>query len=529
MSNKIKTMLQIRRILQLFMLDKTSAQVASELDISINTVKKYRNVFLASGIEFKQLLSLEDSALQLITYPQKTDINTKDNSRQVELQKLLSDYVQKLHNNKHLTRELIWIDYRKQHCDGYSYSQFCEYLQRHILLNKVVMHLEHKPGEVLQIDFAGDKLSYTNKNTGEIISCVVLVCTMPYSSLVYVEALPDQSQFNLIASLNNCLSYLGGVPLNIKSDNMKQIVTTPNRYEPVFTEVINQFALYYQTSITATRVAKPRDKASVERHVQIVYQKIYAIIEQKQYYSLKQLNADIFELMEKLNNSQMQKKDYSRRQLFEQMERPVLLELPLVPFEIKHQRSAKVMQNYHVILGEDWHNYSVPHKYRSKQVMLVYDQQNVEIYHDMQRIAVHTRCRLKHGYTTIEEHMPANHQARKAARGYTPEYFLTQAQNIGINTFKVIDKILQQRQFTEQSYNSCLGILRLKEKYSIQRLEKACGIALSSYRISYGIIHSILKNNKDKIEPDTNQSIITQNKHANIRGKEIYCDLFNLN
>lgn len=527
MANKTKTMLQIRRILQLLEQGKTPGSIGRELCISINTVKKYRKNFLLSTLNYQQLFGLEDQSLQLIAYPQKSKSKTSNAHRFESLANLLPDYIKRL-KTKHITRELLWMEYKKDYSDGYSYSQFCDYLQKDLLRSNTVMHLEHKPGDCLQIDFAGDKLSYVDKQSGEIISCPVLVCTMPFSSFTYLEALSNQSQVNLISSLNRCLSYLGGVPVNIKSDNLKQVVNKSNRYEPLFSEVTNQFAVHYNTSFTAARVAKPRDKASVERHVGIAYKSIYAILEQKVFYSLEELNSNIFILMEAMNNKQMQLKEYSRRQKFEQDELPVLSKMPEHFFEIKHQAKAKVMRNYHVILGEDRHNYSVPYQYVGKSVMLIYDENNVEIYLGLQRIAFHPRDKHKHRYSTLVFHMPTNHQYAYQVRGYTAEYFIKQAKGIGVSTFEVIKKVLEGREFCEQSYNSCLGIIRLKEKYSQERLEKACKITLLSFKINYQTVNNILSNNRDKLdnETETQPFIVTQKTHANIRGKQAYITLF---
>lgn len=523
MANTSKTMLQIRRILQLLDQGSSSGKIAKELSISLNTVKKYIQNFHASGLSNKLLLEMDDSSLQLIVYPQKVISSQSDRRKQLSF--LLPDFVKRLHNT-HATRELLWAEYKKSFPKGYSYSQFCDHLHNYLLRYKAVLHLEHKPGETLQIDFAGDKLSYVNKLTGEIIQCPVLVCTMPYSNLTYIEALSDQTQINLIGALNRCLFYLGGVPCSIKSDNLKQVVNKPNRYEPQFSEVIDQFAIHYNVSFTAARVVKPRDKASVERHVGISYQQIYSVLEQKTFYSLQELNAGIGELLITLNNTPMQRKDHSRSQLFEQMEKPFLNQLPENPFEVKHQAMAKVMRNYHVILGEDWHNYSVPYQYIGKHVMLIYDLETVEIYHSMVRIAVHVRNQRKHGYSTQEHHMPSNHKAAVLAKGYTPEYFLNQAQKIGVNIHQVIIKIIEQRQFSEQTYNSCLGILRLKEKYGASRLESACLIALDGKMINYRNIHNILQNNRDQLPAPQTGNAITQRNHSNIRGKDSYRGLF---
>ena len=529
MANKAKTMIQIRRVLQLLEQGLSARHISKELSIALNTVKKYRTLISQSGLTTQQLSALDDAGLQLIVYPVKVDSSESlQQERQRVLNILLPDYISRLQTT-HITRELLWQEYRGQNPQGYGYSQFCQHLQDQQLIHKAVMHLEHKPGETLQIDFAGDKLSYVDHLTGEIIRCPVLVCTMPYSNFCYIEALSDQSQPNLIEALNNCLWYLGGVPHSIKSDNLKQVVNKPDRYEPVLSELIDQFALHYKASFCATRVVKPRDKASVERHVGIAYTQIYAIVEQKTLHSLKQLNQEIRQLLDALNNKIMQKKLHSRRQLFEQMERPLLGKLPETTFEIKYQTSAKVMRDYHVILGKDWHHYSVPYQYIGKQVEILYNQTQVEIYHNLQRIALHERTYRKHGYSTLEMHMPSNHKAAKQAGGYTAEYFLCQAQNIGAHTHQAIKKVLEARFFTEQTYNSCLGILRLKDKYTPERLEKACQIALSVYKANYRFIHTILQNNRDKSIDLQTISYSTPTNHANVRGNENYRLLFDQN
>lgn len=525
MANKVKTMLQIRRILQLLDQGLSLRGISRELSMSFNTVRKYQQLVEINKLSIEQLLLLDDSALSLLFYAQEGQ--SRDLKRE-QIEGLIPSYIERLHKT-HITRELLWQEYRKLYPDGYKYSRFCEYITRHRELSNAVMHFDHKPGECLQIDFAGDKLSYVNRESGEIIECPILVCTLPFSNLCYVEALPNQTQSQLIGALNRCLAFLGGVPRSIKSDNLKQVITKANRYEPVISEMIDQFALHYNVSFTAARIVKPRDKASVERHVGIAYQRIYSLVEQQQCYSLKELNAKIMMHLNTLNHTPMQRKDHSRNELFLQMEKPLLGLLPSTTFEIKHQAMAKVARNYHVILGEDWHHYSVPFQHIGKRVMLVYNQSNVEIYYQNNRIALHVRNYRRHGYSTQEGHMPAKHQAVTQMRGYTPEYFLLQAQRIGSNTQQVIQKIIDAKFFTEQTFNTCLGIIRLQTKYTAERLEKACQIVLPTGHITYRTINTLLQNNRDKVIESQTTNITAEKQHGNIRGKENYRTLFDDN
>ena len=181
---------------------------------------------------------------------------------------------------------------------------------------------------------------------------------------------------------------------------------------------------------------------------------------------------------------------------------------------------AKVQKNYHVILGEDWHQYSVPHEHIGKQIKIIYDSTEVEIYLGLKRIAIHRRSYRRHGYTTLPEHMPERHQRYLEMRGWDADYFIKRAARIGENTAWVIEKVLSSKSFPEQTYNACLGILSYEKKYSPERLESACKRAYGSPVINYKIISNILKNNQDK--QNVTQLEIRLPEHENIRGAGTY-------
>jgi hypothetical protein len=228
-----------------------------------------------------------------------------------------------------------------------------------------------------------------------------------------------------------------------------------------------------------------------------------------------------------LNQRHFQGKGYSRKELFDQYERPLLKPLPNEKFEIKKTVFAKVQKNYHVTLGEDMHHYSVPYRYTGQRIRIVYTSDVVEIYDAQhQRIAVHQRDYRRHAYTTLRDHMPANHQAVYEQRGWDENYFLKKAKAIGPFTNQVIAKVLSGRFFTEQTYRSCLGILRLGDKYSVQRLESACKLALQFPLINYRLINNILKNNRDLLGEQTTMDFITPT-HDNLRGPENYDETLN--
>ncbi|MEI6062763.1 MAG: IS21 family transposase [Bacteroidota bacterium] len=513
-------MLLLRRLLQLKEQGSSNRQIATILRVSRNTLNTYMTRIDHCGISYAKLLKLSDEALAAIAM---TDINGAEKStvKHKGFDQRLKYFAEQLKNKK-TTKQILWEEYREEDPGGYSRSQFCELLRRQEDIKDAVMHFEHPPAELMEFDFAGDSINYVNLQTGEIVNCVVLVCRLPCSGYTYIEALPNGQRLWLIAALGRALHYFGGVPFMVRTDNMAQIVTKANRYEPSFDELAQQWSGHYNTTLTATRVAKPRDKAGVESSVNTAYYRVYAPLRNQDFHSLVELNKAILEKTEKLNHSKYQGRDYSRYEKFISLEQSLLRPLPDEAFAPKTTRSVKVAKNYHVMLGEDRHFYSVPYQQIGKQVSLVYDTENVEIYINLQRIASHKRDFSKNGYTTLAEHMPSNHRHYLEQRGWDEEYFLKESTSIGENTVAAIRIILKQKTFIQQTYLSCKGTLRLAKKYGKDRLEAACARALFyDAKITYGALNRILEKNLDK-QPRQTAIPFSLPKHDNLRGADSY-------
>jgi transposase len=383
------------------------------------------------------------------------------------------------------------------------------------------MHLEHRAGETLMVDFAGKKLSYTDPASGEVIACQVFVAVLPHSGLLFCLAVHTQTTADFVHSINEMLSYYAGVPLTILCDNLKTAVTRPSKYEPVFTEVCYQLSEHYQTTFSATRPYHPRDKAMVERAVMICYQHIYAPLRGEIFTSLKGLNRAIKEKLELLNGRPYKGSHYSRRDLFNQGEKPLLNPLPAAPFTPKKSVVATVQRNYHVQLTEDHRYYSVPYRYVGSKVKVVYDHHSVEVYLDHERIALHVRGLHHHrSYTTVAEHMPPQHQRMHQLKGWNREDLLAQAQRIGSSAVQAATLMLENSIYLEQNYKACFGMLMLSKKYGASRLEAACARALRGPRVNYTMIRNILDRGLDTqfTLPDT----VAIPKHDNIRRKDHY-------
>jgi len=509
---------QIRSIIQQKIKGASIRSITRHTGLSRNTIRFYLRTIEAKGYNLANVLEMDDQSLAKLYDQDETTVN---NTHYLTLQSKLKEYAAEL-KKRHVTRQLLWEEYRQAFPDGYGYTRFCHHLNEYIGSKDVTAVFTHQPGEKLMVDFAGDKLSYIDKQSGEVIYCDVFVAVLPFSSYIYAEALASQKQEEVVKGLNNAFIYLGGVPQSVLCDNMKSAVKKANRYEPIFTELIEQLALHYGVTFMATRVRKPRDKATAETSVNVTYKRIYGKLRNMESFSLSELNLHIKQALDQLNDRHFKGRDYSRKDIFEQYERANLLPLPSKVFEVKKSVFAKVQRNYHIILGENMHQYSVPWRFSGKKVKLIYTSDLVEVYYEHKRIALHGRNYRRHGYSTLKDHMPENHRAIMEQKGWDAGYFLCEAEKTGTHTRQAIAQVLESKAFPEQTYNACLGILRLGKKYGQHRLEAACTLVLQGPRVNFGIVNNILKNNMDKqLKNKANEDYKTP-PHENIRGPENY-------
>lgn len=521
MSAKPIDMHQLRRILQLLKDGYSERSISRQTSVSRNTIGLYKARAKNSLVSYADLLSLsEESLSKILLDPEQNKTHQKD--RYLELQ----DYIKELEKEperlkKILTKKLLWLEYKDKHPDGYEYSRFCDYLFSNEKMRNTVMHFFHKPGEKLMIDFAGDPIVCQLRN-GEIKRFQIFISVLSYSGYTYVEACETQNQYDFLNCMENALKFYGGVPECIISDNLKSCIKKYDRYEPELTDLMDQFCLHYQVAIMPARPAKPKDKPTVERHVRLVYERIYAPLRNETFDGLSDLNDAIFCLTDKHNEEKFRLGDKTRLALFLEFEKALLHPLPSTRIDVSKRVMAKVAKDYHVWLPEDKHFYSVPYKNTGKEVSILYNSNTVEIYLEQSRIAVHPRDRKYRGRTTQLSHMPPNHYEYSKQGGWTPEFFCNWARAISPDTLQVIEKMLTSNIIKQQSFLACFGVLKLGNKYTKERLAKACSMSVHAGVFRYKFISNILKNSMDLrvLETATTQTIM--DFHENNRNPEEY-------
>ena len=221
--------------------------------------------------------------------------------------------------------------------------QFLDYAVK----TNATMHLKHKPGEILQVDWAGQTAEVVDADTGEVISAYIFVSSLHYSGYAYLETFFSMNQGCWISAHVNAFEYFGGIIKILQCDKLKTGVIKHGRSEVTLNKAYNEIAEHYRTAILPCRVRYPKDKAMVEGTVGVISNFIPAALRNHRFLSLNELNEAIFERLYIFNHKDFQKRDRSRADAFEE-EKAFLLPLPPKPFELSEWKIAMVAPNYHI-------------------------------------------------------------------------------------------------------------------------------------------------------------------------------------
>ena len=507
-------MTNYREILRLSSLGFNKTQIAQSVGCSRTTVIQVLNVAEEKGVSYPLPEELSDKKLQEFLFPSdrsRPGYKTPDYAHvHRELQK------------DGVTLKLLWLEYCEQcRLTGelpYQSTQFNKYYNDYVVKTNATMHLEHKPGDIMQVDWAGDTAAVIDTDTGEAIPAYVFVAVLPSSGYAYVEAFFSMNQECWIAAHVNAFRYFGGVTRILQCDNLKTGVLSHGKSEIVLNKTYNEMAEHYGVAILPCRVRAPKDKAMVEGTVGVVSNFILAALRNRQFLSLNELNEAISQRLYDFNHKPFQKRDGSRASAFAE-ERPFLHPLPERPFELAEWKVATVAPNYHIAV--DKMNYSVPYEYIKQKVDVRITRATVEVFFAGNRICSHPRLYGRaNQYSTNEAHMPPKHQQYVQWNG---DRFIKWAAKIGTSTKTVVSAILGGYKVEQQGYKACMGLLKLADKYTPERLENACGKALSyTPRPSLKHIQAILSSGQDLQNEETVEQPDRASQYGFTRGEDYY-------
>jgi transposase len=507
-------MRQVREILRLGFTGVSKREIARRTGLAPSTVRATIKRFKAIGLGWPLPDTVSDSDLEARLYK---NAGTKQGHRR----RGDPDWVT-IHRElrrKHVTLSILWDEYIELHPDGYRYSRFCELYRAWQGKLSVTMRQAHAGGDKLFVDYAGDPAAVViDRLTGEIRQAWIFVAVLGASNFTYAEASWTQGLADWIGAHTRAMEAIGGVPGLIVPDNAKTAVIKACLYDPTVNRTYTEMAAHYDTAILPARPRKPRDKAKVEAAVLIMERWILGRLRNQRFYSLAELNEAIRTLLVRLNDQRpIRRLGVTRRQLFEELDRPALKSLPIEPYVFAEWRGGRVGIDYHVDI--DRHYYSVPYRFARDAIEVRLTGRTVEVFAKGERIAAHLRSSGNGKHTTVREHMPSSHRRHA---DWTIERIHRDAARIGPATAALCELILEQRSHPEQGFRACLGIVRLVKAFGAERLEAAATRALDIGARTYGSVKSILDNNLDRHAAQPRGADGVAILHPNIRGARYY-------
>ncbi|WP_203249336.1 IS21 family transposase [Sporosarcina beigongshangi] len=506
-------MVSYRRILELHFEGISQRTIGSSTGHSRNTVSDVVQRAKKLGIE-----DLNDSMTNLwleeFLFPEKQAV--EKGYFPVDWEK-----VHKELQKKNVTLTLLHYEYSAEAREGgkvpYAYRTFAEKYGKYARKYKLTMPIRRKPGEIMEVDWAGSTLGVIDRSTGELMPAYIFIAALPYSQFSYVEAFLDMTSTSWLIAHIHALEYFEGVPETLVPDNLKTGVTKAHRTDPILNEAYRELADYYRIVIVPSRVRKPKDKASVEGTVGYISRQIIASLRNYQCFHIEDLNQRILEKLEEINTNDFQKRPGSRRKVFEVEEKSYLQPLPQTRYKLSEWKIAKVQLNYHIQVERMY--YSVPYDYVRESVDVRLTTDLIEVYFKEARIASHKRLQGEFSqYSTNTDHMPDNHRAYLE---HNPEKNREWAETIGPFMVQFVSRILEMN--VEKKALNILGTVRnLSTKYSIEELEKAIETLLDiSTNPTVSVLKGILERRKKREATPSNYPANDEN-YGFVRGANYF-------
>jgi len=508
-------MTSYREIFRLHEQGFNKSDIASCCGCSRNTVTSVLRCAKDAGLSWESVRELSDERISQLLFGERSDQG--DVRKRPDFERIHRELAK-----SGVTLTLLWHEYCAE-CKAvgdipFMYTQFCKYYREFAVTSKATMHIDHKPGEKLEVDWAGKTMPVVDSITGKEAGAYLFVATLPCSGYTYVEAFMDRKLENWINAHINAYNFFGGVSRILVPDNLKTGVQDTSSDGVTLNRTYQEMAEHYGTCVIPARIRRPKDKPGVERAVGITSSWIAAALRDQRFFSVSELNSAIREKLADFNDRPFQKKPGSRRSAFME-EKNFLLSLPQSRYELSSWRVAIVQYNYCVAVDRMY--YSVPYEYIKREVEVRLTRNTVEMFFGGARIASHPRLHGKPGqFRIIPEHMPESH---RMYHDWNKEQFLSRAHGSGPNIAAVVEEWFRVSPTEQQACRLCSALFRLVDKHSSLRLDDACDRALVyTQNPSLKTIQSILTSGYDKLEKEQKRKNDTASPHGFTRGAAYY-------
>ena len=513
-------MKKVREVLRLHLgMQLSSRKIKGATGIAKTTVQEYIKRCNKIEISLNELDEMNDDTLRLKLFGEQK-------SSTVHSTKIMPDY-DYVHNElkqakkTKVTLMFLWEAYKHQYGEkAYEYTQYRVYYRRYKQKLNPSMRQVHIAGEKVFVDYSGVTVAIHNQKTGEIDNAQVFVAVLGASGYTFVHVTHSQKQEEFILSHVLAYEFFGGTPRVVVPDNLKSAIISNNKNGIVVNESYAALARHYSMMVEPARVRKPKDKPKVEQGVQAIQRWILAHFRHHKFFSVDEANEYIAKLLDIYNKRVMKHMEKSRSELFETLDEPLLKVLPANRHTYTQFKVARVNQDYHITLEKC--NYSVPFKYLKEAVDVRYTVHSVQIYFKNELIATHPRLRTVGATSTLNEHMPLEHEY--ISEKMNPSRLRSWAKNIGEYSTIFVEDAFEAVEHKANAYRQIIAVLSLARIYGDTELELALMYALDKRIIKTKSIKSILEKKLYLSEAANNKMAkpSVPDDHGNLRGADEY-------
>lgn len=461
-------------VMELLGMGMSAREISRTRGIASASVKKVREAAGAAGLTWDDVRAMNEPEVYDLLFPEQA--RARDAVAEVDYARVHRE-LQRVGVNQ----RLLWQEYvdesgasGKAHL---SYGSFCRGYAAWVSARNVTNHLEHKPGQAVEVDWSGPTMHLTDPVTGERTRVYLFVATLPYSQYSYVEGTLDMRENTWLSCHVHAFEFFGGVPARCVCDNLKTgVVSHPRDGEVVLNEAYEALGRHFMCAIMPAQPRKPKQKASVEGTVGKIATAVIARLRDREFATLAELNEAVLECVDAFNAAPFQKREGSRASVFELVESEFLSPLPAAPFEVCEWVYGRVVNlDFHVVFEKN--RYSVPCRHVGSRADLRVTAGTVDVYIGGERVASHPRLPsyAQYRYQTDPSHMPEGF----ARQEWDDRRILAWAAEVGPSARAVVARLFEGVEVKEQAYNPALAVLNLTKRYSAEELEEACAYALA--------------------------------------------------
>lgn len=466
-----------RLILSLVVDKKTYRHIQAIAGCSPRDIRRVRDIADEHGIITPQQVADIDEEQLNLWFPDGRSLMPED-FLEPDYEAIVSQLVGKTKpTRKQLHVEYLATPTDKQH---YSFERFCQLVKRHMETKDIAHLLNHEPGNVMQVDWAGTKLRQTDVATGAPVILHLFVASLPYSGMMFAYATEDEKQDSWYAAHAAAFAYFGGVPNQVVPDNAavatdRKAGSQRNRMR--VNANYREFLRFYDCQAMPARIFTPQDKGSVEAAVKVVTRNVIRQLADTPFISLAETNAEVKKVVDEINDrTHFRNGNRSRRDLFVELEQEYLYPLPEQPWQKVTRVTRTVNRDVHIQI--DGRFYSVPADYIGREVTAVCVGDQITVTADGKVIAEHKTAARRGQFVTDRTHLP---RALDSVPGvWSVQAFVRSAARIGPNTKRLIAALLEgEAPWTK--YRQVTSLLELVEnktgqqyEWAVVALEQAC-------------------------------------------------------